>query len=91
MNKSLNQIETDIVENGILSDEDIEAFREIDTMMSVTTLAWATKVCHEAVVRLKENKSILYNGIPLTEESFKNLLNDNLSDFFVRRIYTYNS
>lgn len=87
MNKTLNDIERDIVEKGIITDEDIDAFREVDTMMSVTTMAWATKTCREAALRLESNKILVYNGKELTRKEFKNLLTENLSDFMVKRIY----
>lgn len=86
MNKSFNEIERDILEKNIISDEDIDAFREIDGMLSVTTMAWAVKVCHNAAVMLKKGKSLSYNNKDLSFNEFENLLRDNLSDYMVRRI-----
>lgn len=88
MNKSLNDIERDVVDKGIITDEDIDAFREIDGMLSVTTMAWAIKVCHNAALKIKKGKVMIYNGKEISGEEFKKLLSDNLSDYMVRKIYS---
>lgn len=86
MKKSLNEIYKEIIDNGNIDKESIDAFIEIDGMCSSTTMAWMIDLLKRAYTSCKSNK-LSYEGKLLNDELFKKLLEDNLSDYVIKNVF----
>lgn len=87
MAETLNEITEEITVGGILTDKTLKFFRDIDVMMSNGMMVWLVETCKSMDRKLRGGGKITYDGKSLTQESLKALLNDNLSDYLMNRIY----
>lgn len=85
--KSFNDIEKELTQDGIITDETLNLFREIDGMLSTGTMSWMINTCKKAIKEIEKGLIITYQNKELSKEEFRTLLNDNLSDFVIDRIY----
>lgn len=86
---NLNDIYISVVQNGEITDEIIDFFKEVDGMCSTGTMAWMVNLCQKAVDAMEHGLVMRYNGTELNDNGFKDLLNANLSDYVIERIYKH--
>jgi len=84
--KTLNELSEELLEKGVLTDEMIEFFREIDGMNSIGMIAWLTSNCSEAIKNIKNGNTVTYKGEKLSADGFLQILKDNLSDLIINKI-----
>lgn len=86
MGKDLNGMSKELLEDGVLTDELLSFFREIDVMNSVGMMSWLTSLCKDAVKKIEDGGIIHYKGEALTKKKFLDILNGTISDLLMGRI-----
>lgn len=74
MIQSLNEIHSKLIEKGVLTDDILEAFAEIDGMGSTGTIAWMINTCKDAIDRMESGKEVLLNNTLVTLLCHKGVL-----------------
>lgn len=87
MKKDLNTMQKELVDDGILTDELISFFRDIDTMNSTGMMTWLVDTAKGGLKKIELGSGVTYNGKKLTKDEYTRILNDNLSDLLVGRIF----
>lgn len=84
--KAINELSDELLKGGKLSDELLDFFREVDCMNSIGMMSWVSSTCKGALDNIESGKEVYYKGNVLNREGFLGILNENLSDFLMKRI-----
>lgn len=87
MVESLTEIYDTLIDKKEITDDILEAFRDIDVMMSVGTFAWMFSTCKEVDEKLMQGETLTYKDKEIDHDGFKKLLTENLSDYCIRQIF----